>query len=269
MSRRVPGLVLLLALALAAHAGAANWVRVETPSFVVYGDVGERLLQDLASQFERFREALARLFPASLARTPVPTVVVAFGTERAYDPYRPLFNGRRVEISGYFYAQEDLNVVTLRVDDRELALRTIFHEYAHILLANVAGELPAWVNEGLAEPPAPSLRPTDAEAAIGRRYAARPVAAGAELPLEQLLRVTVDSPLYNRGTTGPSSRQNPGRSCTCCRRSEEPPAELRRHAHHRAGVPSNGHGAKRSGRSTSCRAEPVFNPRPSPVQHHS
>jgi hypothetical protein len=45
----------------ATPAWAAEWVRVETPNFIVYGEPGERRVREVADEFERFREALARV----------------------------------------------------------------------------------------------------------------------------------------------------------------------------------------------------------------
>jgi hypothetical protein len=50
----------------AAPAAGAEWVRVETPNFIVYGEPGEPA--SVAAEFERFREALARVIPGGNAR---------------------------------------------------------------------------------------------------------------------------------------------------------------------------------------------------------
>src|SRR5262245_26606088 len=74
---RVPALGACVAsVLLRAAAAPADWVRVDTPNFIVYGDAGERRVRDVADEFERFREALARVIPATATPPAVPTVVV-------------------------------------------------------------------------------------------------------------------------------------------------------------------------------------------------
>jgi tetratricopeptide (TPR) repeat protein len=141
----------LLLLADSSAASAADWVRVETPNFVVYGESGEARVREVADEFERFREALARVIPSAATPAAVPTVVVVFASQRSFDPYVPRVNGKPITLGGYFYATEDLNLVALADGNRDESLRTIFHEYVHLVLDNVARGMPLWLNEGLAE----------------------------------------------------------------------------------------------------------------------
>jgi Protein of unknown function (DUF1570) len=147
---RLSALVACLLLSVA-PAAAAEWVRVETPNFIVYGEPGERRVREVAEEFERFREALARVIPGAATPAPVPTVVVVFRSARSFEPYRPRFNGRPVKLGGYFFSSEDMNIVALADGDRDEALRTIFHEYVHLVIGNASQGMPLWLNEGLAE----------------------------------------------------------------------------------------------------------------------
>src|SRR6476661_3296549 len=97
----------------AAPVHAAQWVRVETPNFVVFGEVGEKRTRDVASEFERFREALARVLSGAATRAPVPTTVVVFDNGKSFEPYRPLYNGKAVELAGMFSSDRDVNRVVL------------------------------------------------------------------------------------------------------------------------------------------------------------
>jgi len=136
---------------LATPSGAAEWVRVETPNFIVYGEPGERRVREVADEFERFRETLARVIPGAATPAAVPTVVVVFGSARSFEPYVPRFNGKPVKLGGYFFSSEDMNIVALADGDRTNSLRTIFHEYVHLVIDNVSQGMPIWLNEGLAE----------------------------------------------------------------------------------------------------------------------
>jgi hypothetical protein len=118
---------------------------------MVYGNAGEKRVRDVAAEFERFREAMSRVLPKAGSQAAVPTIVVVFDSKRSYDTYRPMFNGKRVDVSGYFQPTEEQNLVTLSLEDREQAFRILFHEYAHLVVSNVAHNVPVWANEGLAE----------------------------------------------------------------------------------------------------------------------
>jgi tetratricopeptide (TPR) repeat protein len=146
-------LAALLALGGLAPTGpaAVPWVRVETPNFVVYGDAGERRVREVAEEFERFREALGRVIPGTGTTAAVPTVVVLFRSDRAFEPYRPRYNDKPVALGGYFLSSDDMNIVALVDGERDEALRRIFHEYVHLAISNVLHGLPLWLNEGLAE----------------------------------------------------------------------------------------------------------------------
>ena len=70
-------------VALAPASADAQWRRLDSPNFVVIGEVPARDLRDVAVQFEGFRETLTRVFGARITTSTVPTVVVVFPTDRA------------------------------------------------------------------------------------------------------------------------------------------------------------------------------------------
>ncbi len=179
---------------------AAEWRRLDSPNFTVIGDVGERQLRDVAVQFEGFRETLSRVVSERATATAVPTVVIVFPHDRAFTPYKPLYKGRPVSVAGVFYGGADLNYITLVLDGRPGSMRVIFHEYAHLVISNLAMNLPVWLNEGLAEYYSTyEVSRGGQEAEIGR-----PIDSHVHLLREQTLvaverLTTVDrgSPLYN------------------------------------------------------------------------
>src|SRR5262245_16374332 len=97
---------------------AREWLRVETPNFVVFGEPSAGRLREIADEFERFREGLARVVPGAAEREPVPTIVVVFGSQRNFEPYRPRYNGKPVSLSGFFVSSTNENIVALAVDER-------------------------------------------------------------------------------------------------------------------------------------------------------
>jgi Tfp pilus assembly protein PilF len=186
----------------ASPVSAAEWVRVETHNFIVYGETGERRLREVAAEFERFREALARVIPGADAPAAVPTAVVVFDSTRSFQPYVPRYKGKPVKLGGYFFSSDDMNVVALADSDRETSLRTIFHEYVHLVIDNSSREMPVWLSEGLAE-----YYSTFEGDADGRRaLIGRPILAHLQLlgqrrlmPMSELLATDRTSAAYNEG----------------------------------------------------------------------
>jgi hypothetical protein len=196
---RIVALIVLLFTA--ASADAADWVRVETPNFIVFGEIGEKRTREIAEAFERFSEAMARVFPNATA-SPVPTIVAVFESPRSFAPYRPRHNGKPVAVGGFFVGSENSNIIALTVDDADLAFRTVFHEYTHLVTANAARALPAWADEGLAEFYSTfAVTPDGKRGLLGRAIRSHYALLGrsALLPLEQLLAVDHTSELYNEG----------------------------------------------------------------------
>ena len=68
----------LAAVTLGATPASAQWRRLDSPNFVVIGDVSARDLRDVAVQFEGFRETMTRVLGTRVTTTAVPTVVVVF-----------------------------------------------------------------------------------------------------------------------------------------------------------------------------------------------
>ena len=139
------------ALAAVASPAAAEWRRLDSPNFVVVGDVPARALSDVALKFEGFREALTRALTERPTSTPVPTVIVVFPTDKAFVPFKPIPQGKPVSMSGMFVARPDINYAAVVMDGKSDALGAVFHEYAHVVIANTTRNAPLWLSEGLAE----------------------------------------------------------------------------------------------------------------------
>lgn len=195
--------IFVLVLVMAPRPLAAEWVRVDSPNFVVFGEGGERRTREYALEFERFREALGRIVPGAATRSTVPILVFIFNDQRSFGPYRPEFNGKPIQLSGYAWRDSNLGVMMLAASDREAALRVILHEYTHLLIANVTFGLPVWLNEGLAEYYSTfTVAPDGRSAMLGGIIRGHLQRLNEERPLsiEELLAVQHDSPLYNEGS---------------------------------------------------------------------
>jgi tetratricopeptide (TPR) repeat protein len=179
----------------------AEWRRIDSPNFVVIGDVSERTLRGVAVQFEGFRETLTRVLTERATATPVPTVVIVFPSDRAFTPFKPTYQGKPVPISGLFVARPDANYIAMVADGGQAdGLRIVFHEYAHLVVSNVFRNVPVWLNEGLAEFYSTyDVGDGGREAVLGR-----PIGHHLDrlqntqlLKLNELLSVDHESPFYN------------------------------------------------------------------------
>jgi tetratricopeptide (TPR) repeat protein len=198
---RSTALVACLLLSVA-PAGAAEWVRVETPNFIVYGETGAGRVREVAEEFERFRDALGRVIPGAERPAAVPTVVVVFNSARSFEPYVPRYKGKPIKLGGYFFSSDDMNIVAFADGKRNDLLRTIFHEYVHLVIDNVSDGMPLWLNEGLAE----YYSTFEVEAGGRGALIGRAIPAHLDLlthqrhfPIPELLAVDADSPSYNEG----------------------------------------------------------------------
>ena len=140
-----------MALCLALPADAAGkWTRLRSANFEFVGDAGEGDIRRTAQHLEQFREVLSRALPTGAVTSSVPTIVIVFKNDGLLAPYKPRFQGRPVELAGFFQGGAAVNYIVVNAAARDSGLKTIYHEYAHFLTGNTAGRVPVWVNEGLA-----------------------------------------------------------------------------------------------------------------------
>jgi tetratricopeptide (TPR) repeat protein len=145
-------LLVLLFLCAAASAHASGvWLRVETANFEVVGDATEAEIKGVAERLERFREAMSKII--AVRPNAVRTRVLVFKDDASFRPFKP----KRADgtpddlIAGLFQPGEDVNYIAIAAGGADLS--TIYHEYTHDVMNASFGrtEIPAWLNEGLAE----------------------------------------------------------------------------------------------------------------------
>jgi hypothetical protein len=203
MKRPAGWLAILAFAALTATAQApagrnpSSWRRVDTPHFTVIGSVADRDLIDVATGFERFRDALAQLFPSAATATVVPTVVLVFESGKTFDSFKPLVRGKPREADGLIVSSPDIDYVALVAGSR--GLRGAYHEYVHLAAANLRAPIPLWLSEGIAEY-CSTFEPARGgnKASIGEPNAAHLMLLRSEwLELDDLRATRLDSPHYN------------------------------------------------------------------------
>lgn len=198
------GFALALATALPARAlpsEKARWIELRTPRFVLWSDAGEKNAREVAARLERLRSVLGQLNPALKLTSPNPTYVFVFRDGASFKPYRRIYNGKPVEVGGYFLTRPEANWVAVNGDPRGDEAAILAHEYLHYILSNNYPSLPLWFNEGMAEVYS-TFQASDREARIGtpipehvywlRRHGL--------IPLPDLFAMDQRSADYNEGT---------------------------------------------------------------------
>src|SRR4249919_3959427 len=96
--------VLLVWLAVLVHPSEAHasWTRMTTEHFVFVGDAAEGTIRSIAERLEMFREVISRVLSSQATSNSLPTVVIVFQNARSLAPFRPVFEGRPVELAGFF-----------------------------------------------------------------------------------------------------------------------------------------------------------------------
>lgn len=175
-----------------------KWISLRTKNFnlVSNGDEGET--RQLALKLEQFRAIISRLTSTSLI-APVPITVVVFKSDGSFKPFKPLYNGKPANLSGFFQRSEDENVIALDMNARaEHPMAVIFHEYTHLFTAYTPIAWPLWLKEGVAEVYS-TFDVKKNEVSIGKPVTHHVLLLRENkfVPFETLFSVVHSSPVYN------------------------------------------------------------------------
>ncbi len=145
--------IAFLAVLSAVHPGFAGkneWLEVRSKHFTLITDDGEKNGRTTLMKFEQMRAGFASVFQKANVNIPVPLEIVAFRSSKEMKQYAPLYNGKPIELAGYFQQGEDRNFIALDLSAPN-GWSTVFHEYGHLLLNGNLRNMPVWVNEGFAD----------------------------------------------------------------------------------------------------------------------
>jgi len=176
-----------------------NWRSVRTNNLFVIGNADAEKLRQVAAWLEFFHTSFARLVSRNVLDSSVPTTVIIFRDDASFLPFKPLYQGRPANISGFFQPGEDVNYIAISLDPSERdPYSTAFHEYVHLHLRDNVPNTPLWLNEGLAELYG-SLQFSGSEALLGAPIYPyiRLLRDHELLPLETLFSIGTNSPHYN------------------------------------------------------------------------
>jgi len=151
----LPVLLLLAATvpvsALPAEREKGDWIRLQSEHFTFFSNASERSTRRVAADLERLRSVFGQLNPDLKKDAGRPTFVYLFRNEAALTPYKPLRDGKRVDLVGYFAARSEADYVAVNAEMSYDTTKILYHEYTHYLLHANYSHLPLWFDEGLAE----------------------------------------------------------------------------------------------------------------------
>ena len=176
-----------------------TWRSVRTNNMFVIGNADPEKLRQVAVWLEFFHRSFARLISRNVIDSSVPTTVIVFRDEATFRPFKPIYQGRVANVSGYFQPGDDINYIAISLDERDRdPFGTAFHEYVHLHLKDNIPGAPLWLNEGLAELYG-SLQFSGNDALLGAPipYYIQHLRGEGLLPLKTLFSVGFDSPHYN------------------------------------------------------------------------
>lgn len=192
-------LIILCAFSSVATQTRDAWRSVRTNHLLVIGNADAEKLRQVAVWLEFFHGAFGRLVSRNVLESSVPTTVIIFRDDASFLPFKPLYQGRPLNIAGYFQPGDDTNYIAISLDpgDRN-PYSTAFHEYVHLHINDNIPGTPLWLNEGLAELYG-SLQFSGNDAYIGTPlYSYIELLREQELlPLKTLFSIGTDSPHYN------------------------------------------------------------------------
>lgn len=196
------GLVLVMwATASVQAASRTSWRFATTDHFEALSSASEKRTRTILTQLEQFRASFLSTFALSPAHEPRVTVML-FGSDREFTPFKPLYQGRPKDVTGFFIGGGDEVVIALRTeasgDEEDDPTETILHEYVHLLVHTRGLRLPTWLNEGLAELFSTfTLSGSKVEYGRPKEHYVDVLNVSALMPLARLMAVTESSPDYN------------------------------------------------------------------------
>src|SRR5436190_366025 len=80
-----------------------KWIHLQTQNFNVIGNVEEKKMRELALKLEQFRFTFSQIYPGTPSAEPVPVTVIFFKDDNSFNPFKPVYKGkRRNDVEGFF-----------------------------------------------------------------------------------------------------------------------------------------------------------------------
>jgi tetratricopeptide (TPR) repeat protein len=194
-------LTLVPAARFAAAAAQDAWIEVRTPNFTVISNAGEKDARKIADQFEQIREVFHNAFPALRTQIGKPVVIFAVKNAESLKLLLPEYweTKGHTHPAGIYVPGEAEHFVAVRTDTQgENPYEIVYHEYTHALIHLNYRDLPAWLDEGIAEFLG-NTQIREKSVQIGKidSYHLRELHENKLIPIDTLLQVDHNSPYYN------------------------------------------------------------------------
>jgi tetratricopeptide (TPR) repeat protein len=168
-----------------------QWLRIRSANFELFTTAGEHAGRDLVRHFEQVRGFFLQIFGLQSAGGK-PVRIIAFHSAREFDPYRP-----SEAATAFYHAGSEHDCIVMSSTDQE-HYQVATHEYTHLLIGQLSGTVPLWLNEGLAELYSTLQQVGDrVEVGLPPPGRGRVLLEGPWIPLDAMLSTGHDSPLYN------------------------------------------------------------------------
>ena len=175
-----------------------HWFAIHTAHFNIFSCGEAREVSRLGDKLEQFHDAYFLLAGAQAVSSP-PVIVLAFPDHPAMEPFLPLYQGKPANMDAFFKHGDDENLIVLSLSDlKPDSMRTIFHEYSHLLFRNNEKFWPIWLCEGMAEIYG-TFELIGFEARVGKPIENHIHYLRQEtwMPLKELFSIGHESPQYN------------------------------------------------------------------------
>jgi hypothetical protein len=136
----------------AALPSAANdtWIEIRSRRFRLFSNAGDQAAVNAVRNLERLSEALERRcrWRVEGGRE---VHVYLFRDQTSFKSYSPFRDDEYGTTAGFHVHGEDAEYIAFFLPPRETPMTFASHEYIHAVLSQNLGEIPLWLNEGLAE----------------------------------------------------------------------------------------------------------------------
>ncbi len=78
-----------------------TWTKVRSNNFLLVGNANEQDIREVAVRLEQFRDGFARLLTGFRFNSAAATTVVVFKSNQAFDPFKPVYQGKPGNVAGY------------------------------------------------------------------------------------------------------------------------------------------------------------------------
>jgi TonB family protein len=176
-----------------------SWVQVSSDTYVIKSSAGEEPAKRVLRQLEGFHQLVGSLVFRSTQLPELPIEVLLIGDDDTLKELAPVYQGRKIDVAGYYQRGQDRDFIVLSGRERARNLTGIaYHELTHYFLSRALVNRPAWLSEGLAEYFSTADIRND-EIVLGGLSPERLQLLRTErlLPLEELFAVNSSSSYYN------------------------------------------------------------------------